>query len=388
MATTNQISGRNSEASSQLMVPVEFLSHWRTVVVRDREIVEAVVRPEHRGPSAALRASLNAWPGVHYWATGPDAGRLVLVRAMAPARRERWLLHALLFLGTFVTVQLGGALLLGGAVHTLPSFRGGWAGAGANLVAWLHAGATGMPFAMALMAILLAHEMGHYLTAKRYGIDASPPFFLPAPIEFNFIGTFGAFIRLRSPVIDRRQLMDVGAAGPWVGFAVALLMLVVGFQHSIIRGPGEFDAPMVIRLAGGNLLAGDSLITWGLRRLLVGNGTLELHPIAVAGWIGMLVTALNLLPLGQLDGGHILYALLGKYQGIAAGLTWVGLLFLGRWFWPWWAWAVLTLILGGGRLLHPKVLEWRRPLPASRIPYGWLSVVLLLVTFAPVPISF
>ena len=88
----------------------------------------------------------------------------------------------------------------------------------------------GLPFSTALIGILLAHEMGHYLTAKRYAINASPPYFLPAPIEFNFIGTFGAFIRLRTPVIDRRQLMDVGAAGPWVGFAVALLMLIVGVQ--------------------------------------------------------------------------------------------------------------------------------------------------------------
>jgi len=145
---------------------------------------------------------------------------------------------------------------------------------------------------------------------------------------------------------------------------------------------------MVIHLAGGNLLAGDSVITWLVRHVLVGDVTLELHPVAVAGWIGMLVTALNLLPMGQLDGGHILYALLGRYQGIAAVLAWGGLLLLGQWFWPWWAWAVLTLVLGGGRLVHPKVLEWRRPLPPSRIPYGWLSVALLAITFAPIPISF
>lgn len=368
------------------MLPPALMSYWRTTTIRDREIVEAVVRPEHRGPSPALREALAAWPGVHYWASGSDAGRLVLIRATAPARTERWGLHAALFVGTFLTVQLGGALLLGGSVHTLPSLRGGWGELLANLEVWARAGVAGVPFAMALMAILLSHEMGHYLTAKRYAIDASPPFFLPAPIEFNFIGTFGAFIRLRSPVLDRRQLMDVGAAGPWVGFGVALIMLIVGVRQSSVAAPGEFAAPMAIPLAGGNLLAGDSVITWAIRHALVGDGTLVMHPIAVAGWIGMLVTALNLLPLGQLDGGHILYALLGRHQRIAGAAAWFGLLLLGGWFWPWWLWAGLTLVLGGGRLTHPNVLEWRRPVPASRVPLGWASVLLFAVTFSPIPI--
>jgi len=368
------------------MLAPTLLTYWRTVTIRDREIVEAVVRPEHRGPSPALQEALAAWPGVHYWASGADTGRLVLIRAVAPARSERWGLHLALFLGTFLTVQLGGALLLGGSVHTLPSLRGGWGELWINLEAWARASVAGVPFAMALMAILLSHEMGHYLAAKRYAIDASPPFFLPAPIEVNFIGTFGAFIRLRSPVLDRRQLMDVGAAGPWVGFGVALIMLIVGVQQSWVAAPGEFTAAMVIPLAGTNLLAGDSAITWAIRVAIVGDGTLVMHPIAVAGWIGMLVTALNLLPLGQLDGGHILYALFGRHQRYAAAAAWLGLVVLGRWFWPWWLWAGLTLILGGGRLSHPKVMEWRRPLPPSRRPLGWASVVLFAVTFAWRPI--
>ena len=366
----------------------ELLSYWRSITVRDREIVEAVVRPEHRAPSAAMREALASWPGTHYWATGADAGRLVLVRATAPAPRERWWLHALLFVGTFVTVQMGGALLLGGSIHTLPSLRGGWEGLTGNLQVWVRASAGGIPFAMALMAILLAHEMGHYLVAKRYVINASPPFFLPAPVELNFIGTFGAFIRLRSPVIDRRQLMDVGAAGPWVGFGVALLMLILGMQRSWLVAPGVYDGPMVIHLASTSLVAGDSVVSWLVRHAFVGDASVVLHPIAVAGWIGMLVTALNLLPLGQLDGGHILYALVGKGQRLAGMMTWVGLLVLGQWFWPWWIWAALTLVLGGGRLAHPQVLEDLRPLPRTRLPLGWASIALFVLTFAPVPIAF
>jgi len=369
-----------------------YLSYWRTATVRDREIVEAVVREEHRQPSPALARALREWPGTYYWTTGADAGRLVLVRALAPAQRERWWLHILLFLLTFLTVQLGGALLLGARPHTLPPLGGGIAALGAHILAWLRGSLVGMPFAMALMAILLAHEMGHYLTAKRYGINASPPFFIPAPIEVNFIGTFGAFIRLRSPIVDRRQLLDVGAAGPWLGFGVALLMLVVGLERSVALAPGAFPAPMVVeKVWGHDLMIGDSVVTWGLRHLLLGGGTAVLHPLAAAGWIGMLVTALNLLPLGQLDGSHVLYALLGNRQRYAALLTLAALALLGVWFRPWWImpwWliAVLAVLMSGGRLAHPRVLEPLRPLPPSRVPFGWATVLLFLVTFTPVPI--
>jgi Zn-dependent protease len=364
-----------------------YLSYWRTTVSRDREIVEAVVRPEHRGPSDGLARVLRAWPGVHYWASGADAGRLVLVRALAPPAKERWWLHALLFLVTFLTVQLAGTLLLGGPHYTLPSLSGDWPARLRSVVGWLRESTAGMPFAMSLMAILLTHEMGHYLTARRYDINTSPPYFLPAPIEINFIGTFGAFLRLRSPVVDRRQLMDVGAAGPWAGFFVAALLLVVGLQHSYLVPPGEYDFPMVIELGHTNVFFGDSLLTWTLRQLLLGDGTAVLHPLAIAGCVGMLVTALNLLPLGQLDGGHILYALLGNRQRYAGLATLAGLLVLGNWYKWWWLWAALVLIVGGGRLAHPRVLEPLRPLPPSRVPLGWASILLFALTFAPVPIT-
>jgi membrane-associated protease RseP (regulator of RpoE activity) len=132
-------------------------------------------------------------------------------------------------------------------------------------------------------------------------------------------------------------------------------------------------------------------MTWGLRHLLLGGGTAVLHPLAAAGWIGMLVTALNLLPLGQLDGSHIVYALLGSRQRYVALLTLGALALLGMWFrplWimPWWIIAVLAVLTSGGRLAHPRVLEPLRPLPLSRIPFGWATVLLFLVTFTPVPI--
>ena len=369
------------------MVPTlePFLSYWRTTTARDREIVEAIVRPEHRGPSDGLRRALHEWPGVHYWASGADVGRLVLVRSLTAPPRERWWLHIVLFLGTFLTVQLGGFVLLGGSPH--PMLAGDWSERALGVLDWLRSSVAGMPFAMALMSILLAHEMGHYLTAKRYGINASPPYFLPAPVEINFIGTFGAFIRLRSPVVDRRQLMDVGAAGPWVGFLVAVLLLVVGMQHSYLVPPGEYRYPMVVELGRGSVYLGDSLVTWGIRELFLGQGTAVLHPLAIAGCLGILVTALNLLPLAQLDGGHIVYALLSDRQRYVGLVAWLGLLMLGKVYWGWWVWAGLILLLSGGRLAHPRVLEPLRPLPRSRIPIGWASIVLFAVTFAPVPLS-
>jgi Zn-dependent protease len=361
-----------------------FFQYWRSTLARDREIVDAVVAPAHRGPSEALRSALKEWPGVHYWVAGDGEGRLMLVRPIGRPQRERWWLHALLFLVTFVTVWMGGAMLAGIAPHA-PAIRlSDLGGAGDALLDWLVGLRPGLEFAMALMAILLAHETGHYLMAKWYGINVSPPFFLPAPPLWNFVGTFGAFIRLRSPVADRRQLLDVGAAGPWAGFVVAMLFLLVGLRQSQVY-PGGGDWPFVVAILGMEQPLGDSLLTWAARTWLLGDGTVGLHPLALAGWLGLLVTALNLLPLGQLDGGHVLYALLGKRQVWFARLTWLGLLALGPWFKGWWVWAAFILILGRGSLAHPTVLDRYRGIPPSRQPFGWASALLFVVTFTPIP---
>lgn len=371
----------------------DFLSYWRTTVARDREIVEAIVRPEHQGPSDQLASALESWPGVHYWADGPDHDRLVLIRSLGAPQAERWWLHVVLFLATFITIWMGGALLAGVETSTLPHAALGLRGTGAAMLTWAERSAGALPFAMALMAILLSHELGHYFAARRYGIDASPPYFLPAPIDINFIGTFGAFIRLRTPVIDRRQLLDVGAAGPWAGFFVALLMLLVGLSRSTVLPTSHYPEGMLIFIRNIPVPLGDSLLTLAARHWLLGSdGTVLLHPLAYAGWIGLFVTTLNLLPLGQLDGGHILYALGGKLQIIVAWLTLAGMVVLGAlqgpnwWNHWWWLFAGLVLLLGGGRLGHPRLMEGRRPLPSSRWPLALASFALFLVTFAPFPI--
>ena len=363
-----------------------FLSVWRTVAVRDREIIDGVVHPEHLGPSAELRQALREWRGSHYWADGDGEGRLVLIRCTAAPQKERWWLHATLFLISFLTVWMGGTVLAGAdVVSHIPLVRDPALAtlALADWVMQLKPGA-GLDFAIALMGILLAHELGHYIVARRYTINASPPYFLPAPPWINVIGTFGAFIRLRSPVVDRRQLMDIGAAGPWAGFVVALAALVVGLRHSeVVADAGvtqQFFAFGEVRF-----YLGDSLVTSWVRRLVLGDGTVLMHPLAQAGWFGILVTMLNLLPLGQLDGGHVVYALVREHQRLVGLFMWVVLIVLGVDFWGWWVWAGFILLLGGGHIGHPSVLDRHRPLPRSRRPLGLATVALLLVTFSPVP---
>lgn len=371
---------------------IPFLQFWRSTMTRDREVVDAVVLPAHRGPSAELLAALRQWPGVHYWVEGDGAGRLMLVRPLAKPVRERWWLHGLLFAATFLTTWMAGAVLAG-VPPSWPAIRLAQAGHSLRAVIdWLWQLRPGLEFAMAFLAILLAHETGHFLTARRYGINASPPYFLPFPPYFaptpplwNFVGTLGAFIRLRSPVADRQQLLDVGAAGPWAGFVVALIVLAVGMLVSQPIRAIEAAAPQLIMVGGTPLYLGDSLTMALARRLFTDGGVVLLHPLALAGWLGLLVTMLNLLPLGQLDGGHVLYALMGRRQAWVGLAAWVALLVLGFWFWGWWVWAVFTVILGRGSLAHPAVLDRYRRVGPTRRPFGWATVLLFLLTFTPVP---
>src|SRR5574341_1103403 len=261
--------------------------------------------------------------------------------------KERWWLHAVLFLATFLTMWMAGAMLAGVAPG-VPAIRlSELPNVGRALLDWLIRLRPGLEFAMGLMAILLAHETGHYLTAKHYGINASPPYFLPAPPLWNFVGTFGAFIRLRSPVVDRQQLLDVGAAGPWAGFVVAMIMLATGMLASQPVPALEASAPQLVMLGGTPLYLGDSLAMAAARHLFADGNVVLLHPLALAGWLGLLA--------------------------------------LGPWFWGWYVWAGFTLLLGRGSLVHPTVLDRYRRLPAGRQPFGWASALLFVATFTPVP---
>lgn len=298
------------------------------------------------------------------------------------AKPVNWPLHALLFLATVLTT------LVAGASWRFDSFLAELAGSltGAR-------GSTpflelmgdllreGGPFSLAILLILGSHECGHYFMARRYGMLVTPPFFLPAPIPP--IGTFGAVIRMRSPMLHRRALLDIGLAGPLAGLAVAIPFLVYGLLHTkfiVLRTWEE----------GGALSFGDSLLTWGLSRLLMGapppGYVLDWlsHPFAWAGWIGMLVTALNLIPVGQLDGGHVAYALAGRRQRLIAFFFIGVLLAFSRGWSGWLFWCVVIVFVI--RISHPPVVVESVPLGPGRRALAWASVILFLLVFMPTPV--
>ena len=360
----------------------EYLTTWRTAELRDRQVIDGLVHPEHAAPSPALAAALAQWPGPWYWAAEPDGRHVVLTRARARPR-ERWLLHALLFALTLFTTTWAGGVFAGTLPPPGPFDLGFHFRSAGALAGWV----AGLAFSLPLAAVLLAHELGHYLTARRYGIDASPPFFLPMPLWPFFVGTLGAFIRLRSALADRRQLLDVGVAGPLAGFAVALPALAIGMVRSEPLPAAVGLHGLVIWVGAIPREIGDSLLTLGLRAwLLPGADGVTLHPVAFAGWIGMIVTMLNLLPIAQLDGGHILYAASPRWHRVTASIAWLALLALGWYAWlGWMVWAVLVLGISRGRLQHPAVLDPVRPLSRERDGLAWAALVIFVLTFVPVP---
>ncbi|HEY6090795.1 MAG TPA: site-2 protease family protein [Gemmatimonadales bacterium] len=358
-----------------------FLVAWRTTPLHDREVVDALVDPAHAAPSPALAAALREWPGTHYWTNEPDGRHLILTRPTVRPR-EAWGLHVLLLIVTLFLTTMSGAVIRGSLPAELgllfnpaawsPMFFQGWVG--------------GFAFSLPLMAILLCHELGHYLTARRYQVNVSPPHFLPGPPMPIGIGTFGAFIRLRTILNDRRQLLDIGAAGPIAGFVVALPVLWIGLAHSHpMMDPSLSGAAMHIDTGWGVWPLGESVLTWLLRHGLHLTSSVRLSPLAFAGWIGMLVTMLNLLPIAQLDGGHILYSAFPRAQRHIARVFWVLVVLLGYLSKSWFVWAGIVLLLSRGRFGHPPVLDAYRPLPASRVWILIASLMLFVLTFVPVP---
>jgi len=235
----------------------------------------------------------------------------------------------------------------------------------------------GLVYAGVLIFILLGHELGHYLTCRRYHLDATLPFFIPAP---TLVGTMGAFIRIRSPITRKRQLFDVGIAGPLTGFVLSLPALVVGLSLSRVvpalphEGTLFFGEPLLLKIIGGLLIRN------------VGPGFEVIpHPVAFAGWVGAFVTSMNLFPLGQLDGGHILYAFLGPRAKVI-GRAVLGVFFiLGIFFWiGWLVFALLVLAIG---LKHPRIWDETAPMGLRRNILGVFILLVFILTFIPDPIK-
>ncbi|MGH8010607.1 MAG: site-2 protease family protein, partial [Candidatus Binatia bacterium] len=222
--------------------------------------------------------------------------------------------------------------------------------------------------------------MGHYLLARLHGVRATLPYFIPAPPYLFLIGTLGAFIRMKSPPTNRRALFDVGAAGPWAGVLLAIPAVIIGLSLSEVHPLDPFE---------GGIIFGDSflfsLLTYFVLGVSAEQVSIILHPIAVAGWFGLFVTFLNLLPMGQLDGGHVIYSLFGSAHRWIARAFLVVILLLGFQGWPgWFVWVVLVAMLG---IDHPPTLDRISSLDPRRKVYAWCTVGLFALTFMPVPIT-
>lgn len=305
-------------------------------------------------------------------------------------RPRRWLPLLLLFVTFFTTTTLGAGWYL--ATRTDVTYEpadvvGGmpWMGPGTIRQVWSDPGlrSVGLAFSLPTLLILLCHELGHYLTCRRYRIPATWPHFIPAPIA---LGTFGAFIRIRAPIRSKRQLFDVGVAGPIAGFVALLPFLAYGISRSIPVAV-EAAAPMTTNWV--LYVPGRSVLFRIVERLCHGplpeNAVLDLHPFALAAWIGILVTSLNLLPLGQLDGGHILYAVAGRAQRRLALPLWALLVAAGYFLWPgWFVWSFLVLLM---RLGHPPVRDEAVALDPARKLVAAFALLMLVLCFMPVPVD-
>lgn len=265
----------------------------------------------------------------------------------------------------------------------------------------------GIPFAVSLLAILLAHEFGHYLAGRYHKTAVTLPYFLPFP--FSPLGTLGAFIQLKEPPRNKRVLLDIGIAGPLAGLVVAIPVLLIGLSLSNLdQFPTFLRAGEAVNLEGNSILYLISkylifrqwlpapvsygvvapLLYW-VRYLFtslptpLGGTDVFLHPVAWAGWAGLLVTALNLIPAGQLDGGHVLYTLLGKRARFVLPAILVGLAILGLFWEGWWLWVFLILLLGRS---YAQPLDQITPLDPARKLVALFGLIVFLSVFTPVPL--
>ena len=303
----------------------------------------------------------------------PERG-LFAVQGQQVRPLHRYWLHALLLAATLLTTTIVGAGLAKSFAANHPfDFDQDLLG----YVRMWHDPASllpGLPFSVTLLTILLAHEFGHYLAARYYRVDVTLPFFLPAP---TLIGTLGAFIRIRSAILSKRVLFDIGIAGPLAGFAVLVWPLAVGVSLSKVvpgiaaRGDLVFGTPVILRLVEWVQFPG------------VPVENIYLHPVARAAWVGLLATALNLLPIGQLDGGHILYAILGERTRFLSRIFVLVLVPLGIFFaYSWLVWAVILFFFG---MRHPSIVD-PSPLGRARGWLGFAALVILLLSFTLAPI--
>jgi membrane-associated protease RseP (regulator of RpoE activity) len=347
------------------------------MVVRERQIRSGAIvfgGALLMEPGRALDLMLTRFKPFGYTPFLKEEAGLVRVHALPLAEvadRQRLGLSAVLFVLTCVSTLLAGYFFVGSP--TFDALR-----ASESAVSVL----AGLPFALTLLSILGVHEFGHYLTARHYRASVSLPYFIPAPPPIFLFGTLGAVIRMRSPVLNRNTLFDIAAAGPLAGLAIALPAIVLGLEWSTL-------APIPSQ---GRIIFGDSLLIGLLVQVRFGaipEGMMLLtHPVADAAWAGCLVTAINLFPAGQLDGGRIAYALFGRRHRLAGHLTFAAL--IAMWVLTqspsWLVWAALIFLLIGFH--HSPPLDDLTPLSRGRRVLGIACLLLILLLTPLVPVQF
>jgi membrane-associated protease RseP (regulator of RpoE activity) len=289
-------------------------------------------------------------------------------------RRDRPWVHALLLLLTLVTTTI-----VGGSHYA--SFAQNFA-QGPLPLSSAEFYLNGLWYSVSILAILGCHELGHYYACRYYGVDASIPYFLPAPLPLT--GTLGAFIRIRQPIPGKRELFDIGIAGPIAGFMVAVPVLFLGINMSRVAllppetsGFVELGEPLLFKA-----------VSWLVWDTPPEGYSINMHPMAFAAWFGLLATALNLFPIGQLDGGHISYAVLGSKSTVVTLVTvacLMGLTFIST---SWLVWTVLTVVMlltFGPR--HPRTVDEEVPLDRTRLGLAVFAAIMFVLCFTPTPIQ-
>jgi membrane-associated protease RseP (regulator of RpoE activity) len=294
-----------------------------------------------------------------------------------------WIVSVLLFGITVLTSSFAGLFYMAGNVSFLQAIQAVASRPSLMVI--------GLPFSAPLIMILLAHEMGHFLACRYYGIECTPPFFIPVPLYLQgglSPGTFGAFIKIKSQFANKRALFDVGIAGPLAGFLFALPALWIGISLSKLIPRGA--------LGSGTLILGEPLLFRLLGKLVLhyspSQHDMMPHPMAMAAWFGLLATSLNLFPIWQLDGGHIAYAIFGRRRqksiSIAALILLMLVSLLG---WPtpsYLIFGLLVLIMGArSRFYHPETLMDEEEIGSGRIALGILAFAILMISFTPIPFS-
>jgi len=304
----------------------------------------------------------------------------------APPRPRYWI-YASLLIATCFTTLIVGARLEFNFLHDLPPFTGGDDFLPFFPIRWVLAHPSrlllGIPFSASLLAILLSHEMGHYLLCRYYGVRATLPFFIPAP---TLIGTLGAVIRIRGQIRSRAALFDIGIAGPIAGFVVAILTLGVAMTLSKPVAAGMGASELSLGFPAIFFLMHDALrgLAPGHAVAAVPLARVYLHPTAIAAWVGMFATALNLLPSSQLDGGHIVFALAPRAHRVISWLTVIALVYLGRLHMSWRVWAGLIIVMNVVTYRQQQAPDYPE-LPANRWAWAVLAAVMLAVTFTVSP---